>query len=141
MLEVNVDDALQNGRRLAAYTRASIYLYETSILTDGETDIEILNTQPGTQYLHSLLPCSAAIAAACVSSVRRETGEREGESACVYLREKEGEGEGKGGEGERSVYVTVLLCVYMYGKLCLSLYYNISHTLGMVCIYLFSDWL
>ena len=75
MLEVNVDDALLYGQKLAAHSRASIYLFETSVLTDGEIDIEIHNAQLGTKNLHSLLPCSAAIAAACVSSVLRETGE------------------------------------------------------------------
>lgn len=74
MMEVNVDDALLYGQKLAAHTRASIYLFETSILTDGETDIEIQNSQLGIRDLHSLLPCSAAIAAACVSSVQAETG-------------------------------------------------------------------
>ena len=76
LLEVNVGDAIQYGHRLAAYSRASVFFLETSLLTDGETDIEILNPQSGTKYLHSLVPCSAAIAAACVSSVLRETGER-----------------------------------------------------------------
>ena len=75
LLEVNVDDAIQYGHRLAAHSRASVFFMETSLLTDGETDIEILNSQSGTKYLHSLLPCSAAVAAACVSSVLRETGE------------------------------------------------------------------
>jgi hypothetical protein len=77
LLEVNVDDAIQYGHRLAAHSRASVFFMETSLLTDGETDIEILNPQSGTKYLHSLLPCSAAIAAACVSSVLRETDDSE----------------------------------------------------------------
>ncbi|CAI8044203.1 hypothetical protein GBAR_LOCUS24543 [Geodia barretti] len=77
LLEVNVDDAIQYGHRLAAHSRASVFFMETSLLTDGETDIEILNSQSGTKYLHSLLPCSAAVAAACVSSVLRETDDSE----------------------------------------------------------------
>jgi hydroxyethylthiazole kinase-like sugar kinase family protein len=77
MLEVNVDDALLYGQKLAAHTRASIFLYETSVLTNGECDVEIQNAQPGVKDLHSLLPCSAAIAAACVSSVIGETEDKE----------------------------------------------------------------
>jgi hypothetical protein len=77
LLEVNVEDALQYGHKLAAHSRASIFFFETSLLTDGETDIEILNPQSGVKYLHSMLPCSAAVAAACVSSVLRGADDSE----------------------------------------------------------------
>ena len=74
MLEVNVDDALEQGQALAAYTKATVHLYEMSLITNGEMVVEISKPQMAMKVLHSVLPSSAAVAAACVSSVAGETG-------------------------------------------------------------------
>jgi len=62
------------AQKLGAHTNATINIFERGLLTDGETVVEVENSQLGFKKVHSLLPVCGAIVGAVLACIESKGG-------------------------------------------------------------------